>query len=145
LIPDFDLFDRFFNDLAVPDIFSEERVLVPAFDISETEKEYVISGEIPGIDVKDLDITFTDGILTVRGEKNHEKEENEGNYHRVERHYGSFCRSFRIPNKLKTEKLDATYKNGILKVTLPKAEESQVKKIEVKEKKSGKKVKAKKA
>jgi HSP20 family protein len=145
LVPDFDLFERFFDNLTVPDILSEERALVPAFDISETEKEYVIAGEIPGVDVKDLDITLIDGILTVKGEKNHEKEENEGNYHRVERHYGSFCRSFRIPNKVKTEKLDATYKDGILKVTLPKAEETQAKKIEVKEEKSGKKVKTKKA
>jgi len=145
LIPDFDFFDGFLNDLALKDVMNEERFLVPAFDISETEKEYLITGEIPGVDVKDLDITLTDGILTVRGEKNHEKEENEGNYHRVERHYGSFCRSFRIPNTVKTEKLDATYKDGILKIALPKAEVSQAKKIEVKEKKSGKKVKTKKA
>ena len=133
LLPDIDVFDRFFNDLALPDLFGEERVLVPAFDISETEKEYVITGEIPGMDVKDLDVTLLDGILTVKGEKKQEKEENEENYHRVERHYGSFQRSFRIPDKVKTDKLNATYKDGILKLTLPKAEVSEAKKIEVKE------------
>lgn len=108
-------------------------MLVPAFDISETEKEYMISGEIPGINSKDLDITLLDDILTIKGEKKQENEEKEENYHRVERHYGSFQRSFRIPEKVKTDELDATYKDGILKLSLPKAEASEVKKIEVKE------------
>ena len=145
LIPEMDLFDRFFNDLALPEFFGEERVVLPAFDISETEKEYVISGVIPGMDAKDLDITLLDGCLTVKGEKKQEKEEKNENYHRVERHYGSFERSFRIPEKVKTDRLDATYKDGILKLTLPKDEVSEAKKIEVKEKKTGKKVKTKKA
>jgi len=145
LIPEMNVFDRFFKDLTLPDFFGEERVLVPAFDISETEKEYVISGEIPGMDAKDIDITLLDGCLTVKGEKKQEKEEKDEDYHRVERHYGSFQRSFRIPDKVKTDELDATYKDGILKLTLPKAEVSEVKKIEVKENKAGKKVKTKKA
>lgn len=145
LIPELDLFDRFFNDLSLPTFFGEEKLLVPAFDISETEKEYIITGEIPGMDVKDLDVTLLDGILTVKGEKNQEKEDKDENYHRVERCYGSFQRNFRIPEKVKTDELDATYKDGILKLTLPKAEVSEVKKIEVKEKKTGTKVKTKKA
>ena len=145
LIPEMDMVDRFFNDLALPGFFGEERVVVPAFDVSETEKEYAISGEIPGMDAKDIDISLSDGCLTVKGEKKQEKEEKSENYHRVERHYGSFERSFRIPEKVETDKLDATYKDGILKLTLPKAELSEAKKIEVKEKKTGKKVKTKKA
>ena len=145
LIPEMDMFDRFFNDLALPGFSGEERVVVPAFDVSETEKEYVISGEIPGMDAKDIDISLSDRRLTVKGEKKEEKEEKNENYHRVERHYGSFERSFRIPERVKTDELDATYKDGILKLTLPKAEVSEVKKIEVKEKKTGKKVKTKKA
>lgn len=139
LIPELDLFDRFFNDLPLPSLFSEEKVLSPAFDISETEKEYVITGEIPGTDVKDLDVTLLDGLLTVKGEKKQEKEDKDENYHRVERHYGSFERSFRIPEKVKADKLEATYKDGILKIFLPKSEASEVKKIEVKEKKTRKK------
>lgn len=139
LIPELDLVDRFFNDLPLPSLFSEEKVLSPAFDISETEKEYVITGEIPGTDVKDLDVTLLDGLLTVKGEKKQEKEDKDENYHRVERHYGSFERSFRIPEKVKADKLEATYKDGILKIFLPKSEASEVKKIEVKEKKAGKK------
>lgn len=139
LIPELDLVDRFFNDLPLPSLFSEEKVLSPAFDISETEKEYVITGEIPGTDVKDLDVTLLDGLLTVKGEKKQEKEDKDENYHRVERHYGSFERSFRIPEKVKADKLEATYKDGILKIFLPKSEASEVKKIAVKEKKAGKK------
>lgn len=145
IVPDIDIFDRFF-DFDLPTLFGEEDMVVPHFDISETEKEYVISGEIPGIDVKDLNVTLTDGIITIKGEKKKESEEKEENYHRIERHYGSFERSFRVPDKVKTDKLDANYKDGVLKLTLPKAEISEVKKIEVKEKKAGKKkIKTKKA
>jgi HSP20 family protein len=145
LMPEFDLFDRMFSDWSIPSLWSEEKVVVPAFDVSETEKEYVISGEIPGIDPKDLEVTLTDGILNIKGEKKQESEEKDENYHRVERHYGSFQRSFRLPENIKREELDASYKDGILRLTLPKSGESEVKKIEVKEKKSRKKIKAKKA
>jgi HSP20 family protein len=138
-VPGTGIFDRFFNDLELPALFNEEDMVVPAFDISETEKEYMITGEIPGIDAKELDITLLDGILTIKGEKNKEKEEKDENYHRVERHYGSFQRNFRIPEKVKTDKLDATYKDGVLKLTLPKAESSEAKKIEVKEENKKKK------
>jgi len=145
LMPEIDLFDRMFSDWSVPSLWIEEKVVVPAFDITENEKEYVISGEIPGIDPKDLDVTLTDGILSIKGEKKQESEEKEENYHRIERHYGSFQRSFRLPENINREELDANYKDGILRLTLPKSKESEVKKIEVKEKKSSKKVKAKKA
>jgi len=145
LMPEYDLFDRMFSDWSVPSLWVEENVVVPAFDITENEKEYVISGEIPGIDPKDLEVTLTDGILSIKGEKKQESEEKEENYHRIERHYGSFQRSFRLPENIQREELDANYKDGILRLTLPKSKESEVKKIEVKEKKSSKKVKAKKA
>ena len=144
-VPEIDIFDRFF-DLDLPTLFEGEEMINPHFDISETEKEYIISGEIPGIDVKDLNVTFNDGIITIKGEKKKETEEKEENYHCIERHYGSFERSFRVPDKVKTDELDANYKDGVLKLTLPKAEVSEVKKIEVKEKKARKKkIKTKKA
>jgi HSP20 family protein len=145
LMPECDLFDRMFSDWSVPSLWVEENVVVPAFDITENEKEYVISGEIPGIDPKDLEVTLTDGILSIKGEKKQESEEKEENYHRIERHYGSFQRSFRLPENIQREELDANYKDGILRLTLPKSEQSEVKKIDVKEKKPSKKVKAKKA
>jgi len=141
---DIDFFDGFFNSLDLSSLFGSKGNLVPDFDVSETEKEYVMSGEIPGIDPKDLHITLTNGIITIKGEKKKETEDSEENYHCIERHYGSFERSFRIPDKVKTDELDAQYKDGILKLTLPKAEGSNVKKIEVKEKKAErKKIKSK--
>lgn len=144
LLPRMDMFDLFFNDVGLTDFFNKEDTLMPAIDISETEKEYVVTGEIPGVDAKDLDVTLTDGILTIKGEKKQENEEKEENYHRIERHYGSFERSFRIPEKVKTDKLDATYKDGVFKLSLPKAEVVEAKKIEVKENKAKKKSKPKK-
>jgi len=131
-LPTRDLFDRFFDEWDMPSLFDEDTKWVPAFDITENEKEYLISAELPGIDIKDVDITLSDGLLTVKGEKKHEKEDKGEDYHRIERRYGSFNRSFRIPGKVDTDKVDANYKNGILKLTLPKAEESKTKKIEVK-------------
>ena len=145
IVPDIDIFDRFF-DFDLPTLLRDEDMVVPHFDISETEKEYVISGEIPGIDVKDLNVTLTNGIITIKGEKKNESEKKEKNYHRIERHYGSFERSFRVPDNVKTDKLNANYKDGILELSLPKDEIIEVKKIEVKEKKAGKKkIKTKKA
>jgi HSP20 family protein len=144
LIPRMDMFDLFFNDVGLTDLFNKEGTLMPVIDISETDKEYVITGEIPGVDAKDLDVTLTDGILTIKGEKKQENEKKEENYHRIERHYGSFERSFRIPEKVKTDKLDATYKDGVFKLSLPKAEVVEAKKIEVKENKAKKKSKPKK-
>jgi len=139
-----DMFDLFFDDVGLTDLFNKEDALMPVIDISETEKEYVITGEIPGIDTKDLDVTLTDGILTIKGEKKQENEEQEENYHRIERRYGSFERSFRIPEKVKTDKLNATYKDGVFKLSLPKGEVVEAKKIEVKENKAKKKSKPKK-
>ena len=131
-MPTRNLFDRFFEDTGFPSLFDGEEIWVPAFDITETDKEYLVTAELPGIDHKDVDVTFSEGILSVKGEKKHEKEDKGENFHRVERRYGSFHRSFRIPGKVETEKIDANYKDGILKLTLPKVEGSETKKIEIK-------------
>ena len=132
LMPSRDLFDRFFDDWDLPTVFSGENELKPAFDVSENDKEFVVSAELPGIDIKDVEITISDGILSVRGEKRQEKEDKGEDYHRIERRYGSFHRSFRIPGKVESDKIDASYKDGILKVLLPKAEGTETKKIEIK-------------
>jgi len=131
LFPRRDLFDRFFDDIDVPRLWGEERTWVPAFDISENDKEYVVSAELPGIDSKDLEVTFSDGVLRVKGEKKREKEENGDSLHRIERYYGSFCRSFAIPDRVEEDKVGAAYKDGVLTLTLPKAEEREVKKIDI--------------
>jgi HSP20 family protein len=129
--PGWDLFDRFFEDVSVPSLFSEERTFAPAFDVSETEKELIVEAEVPGMDKNDISINLSNGLLTIKGEKKHEKKEEEENYHCVERRYGAFSRTMRLPVEVDPEKVDATYKDGLLKVTLPKSEAAEPKKIEV--------------
>jgi HSP20 family protein len=127
-----EFFDRFFEDFGLPSVFSEETGFSPAFDVSETEDAVTVKAELPGIAEKDIDISFSDGILTIKGEKKHEKEEENACYHTVERHYGTFSRSLRLPTEVDTEKVDATFKDGVLRVTLPKSETSKPRKIEIK-------------
>ena len=127
------LFDRVFDELFYPYPISyaaECADWVPASDIAETSKEYLVSMEVPGIDMNKTEITFTKGVLTVKGEKVKDSNEDEC-CHCAERYSGSFERSFRVSDKVDGDKIDATYKDGILKVVLPKTEESSVKKIEV--------------
>ena len=103
---------------------------MPASDIAETEKEYVVSAELPGIDMKGMDISYSSGVLTIKGEK--KKESSDGECcHCAERYSGTFERSFRIPGTVDSDKIDATYKDGILKVVVPKSEKSVPKKIKV--------------
>ncbi len=127
-----DRFERFFEDFGLPSLFEEREAWVPAFDIIENEKEYIVTAELPGIDPKDIDITISNGFLTIKGEKKKEEENKGENYYFMERQYGTFQRSFHIPEEIKVDEVDATYKNGVLKLVLPKAETSQVKKIEIK-------------
>ncbi len=123
--------DQFFDGIEAPTIFGEGKNWVPAFDISENDKEYVVSAEIPGIDSKDVEVTFSDGVLEIKGEKKREKEENGDNFHRVERYYGSFHRSFVVPEKVEEDKVGAAYRDGVLTLTLPKAEAKEIKKIAI--------------
>ncbi len=104
----------------------------PAVDIVERENEYEVKIELPGVSKDDVKITLESNVLTIRGEKKQEKEEKSENLHRVERSYGSFQRSFTLPTTVKSEKIDARYSDGILVITLPKAEEAKPKQIEVK-------------
>ena len=127
-----DLLDWFFEDLSVPDFWTAEREWVPAFDVSETENEVIVKGELPGMDVKDIDIALTDGLLTIKGERRLEKEDKKENYHRIERQFGSFSRSLNLGTKVRSDGIEATYKDGILSVNLPKVEASNPKRIEVK-------------
>lgn len=104
----------------------------PAVDIVENNDAYVLHAELPGMNKNDVKITLENNILTIRGEKKNETEEKENGYHRLERSYGSFERSFTIPGMIKQEDIDAKYNNGILSLTLPKAEEAKPKFIDVK-------------
>lgn len=104
----------------------------PAMDIKETPKEYVVTAEVPGIDKKDIHIEITDNILTLKGERKFEGEQKDETYHRVERSYGSFTRTFSLPAKVKADSIEASFKDGILIVRIPKAEEVLPRKIEIK-------------
>jgi HSP20 family protein len=104
----------------------------PAVDIAEHDDEYLVKVELPGVNKDEVKLTLENNILTIRGEKKQEKETKKENYHRVERSYGSFQRSFTLPAAVKADKIDASYKDGILTVSLPKAEEAKPKQIEVK-------------
>ncbi len=97
----------------------------PAVDIVEHENEYIAKVELPGVNRDNVKITMQDNVLTVRGEKNQEKKEKEANFHRVERYYGSFQRSFTLPTSVRNDAIEAEYKDGILTIHMPKAEEAK--------------------
>ena len=130
-VPTNEWMDRFFGELT-PLVQGEAGEWRPSFDVSETEGHINVRADLPGIDVKDLDITIENNVLTVRGEKKQEKEDKGENYHRTERYYGSFCRSFMLPVEVKADEIEAVYKDGVLQLTVPKSETSKRKKIEVK-------------
>lgn len=92
----------------------------PSLDITETGKTVEVRAELPGMERKDIDITLDGDMLVIKGEKKHETEEKDRSYHRVERSFGSFYRAVRLPNDVKTEEIDATFKDGVLTVNLPK-------------------------
>jgi HSP20 family protein len=103
----------------------------PAVDIYETESELVVKADLPDLQEKDIDVRVENNTLTIRGERKFEKEVNEDNYLRVERAYGSFMRSFSLPNTVKTEGIRAEYHNGALTVRMPKREESKAKQVKI--------------
>lgn len=105
---------------------------VPAVDIVETPEKIVMRAEVPGIPQEQIDLQVADGVLTLKGERKFEKEENKENYHRIERAYGQFQRSFTLPTSVDAEKIAATYEAGVLTVDLPKREENKPKKVSVK-------------
>ncbi|HUI20981.1 MAG TPA: Hsp20/alpha crystallin family protein [Methylocella sp.] len=99
--------------------------IAPAVDVTEKEKEYEITAELPGMDEKDIEIKLSNGTLTIKGEKKEEKEEREKDYYLSERRYGSFLRSFRVPEGVDAAKIEATFAKGVLTLKLPKTAEAQ--------------------
>ena len=104
----------------------------PAMDIDEKKEEYMIRAELPGVQKEDVTVSVENGVLTIKGEKKTRKEEKENKQHLVECSYGSFYRSFTLPTGINPDKIEANYKDGILTLTVPKAEEAKPKQIEVK-------------
>jgi HSP20 family protein len=127
-----DQINRLFNDAF--ERTSEESNLTtwaPAVDINENEHELVVKADLPGVEAKDLDVRVENNVLSIRGERQFEKNVNEENYLRVERAYGSFSRSFSLANTVNPEGIKADYQNGVLTLNIPKREEAKPKQIKV--------------
>jgi HSP20 family protein len=103
----------------------------PSVDVSETKDTVVVKAEAPGIDPEEIDITLSDGVVTLKGEKKREREEKEENYHIIERTYGSFSRSVRLPAVVQEDKVKANYKDGVITIILPKAEQAKEKSVTI--------------
>ncbi len=111
---------------------ADEEEWQPAIDVTETESELVVNVEIPGMDPKDIDILLSEGTLLIKGEKRPDAEEEKADYHLLERNYGTFTRSIPLPTEVRSDKISASYKDGVLKITLPKSKEAKKKEIKIK-------------
>ncbi len=105
----------------------------PAVDILETASEIMVKAELPGLERKDITLNLENNVLTLKGERKFEKETKEENFHRIERSYGHFSRSFSIPATVDEEKINADYRDGVLKIVLPKKEQVKPKQIRISE------------
>ena len=126
------LFDSFFSGDLLAEPFHGVGAWAPALDVSETDDAVMVKAELPGIEANDVEVMLKDDVLTIKGEKKEEKEEKTKNFHRVERSYGSFQRSVRLPAEVIGDKVEAKFKNGVLTIELPKAEESKTKSVKIK-------------
>ena len=125
--------NRLFNNWSGHQGATGERMWLPAVDVHETKDEFMLTLDIPGVTEKDVHISITGDLLTVKGERRFEREgEGDGNtYHRVERLYGKFERSVQLPTMVQTDKVKASYRDGVLTVKLPKAEEVKPREIKI--------------
>ena len=131
-----DMFDRYTRAVGGLRTRGQEIVAtgdwVPRVDIAETDKDFIIKVEIPEVKKEDVKVTVDNGILTIRGERKQENEEKGKKFHRVERHFGSFIRSFTLPDNIDEAKIKASFKDGLLNLQIQKTEESKPRAIEVK-------------
>ena len=125
-----DLFQSFFGGWDWP---LSERKVWPAIDIAENDEAIVVKAEVPGCKSEDIDISVHGNTLTISGEKKEEEERKEKGYYHIERAYGSFRRDLTLPADVEADKIDAVYKNGVLTVTVPKAEKAKPVKVKIKE------------
>lgn len=122
-----DFFDGFENFGLTPfEAFGESlQAFSPRIDLSESEQDFTVSAELPGLDKNDIEVSLAHNMLTISGEKKEEKEDKGKNYYRMERFYGSFQRRIPLPTEVEADKVNATFKKGVLTVTLPKTAEAQ--------------------
>jgi HSP20 family protein len=124
-----DLWGRFFGDTGFPGF--GETVWGPPLDVKETKENIMVSAEIPGLNAKDVEVTISGDLLTIKGEKKQEKEEKEESYHLIERRYGAFSRSIRLTSEVDTKNVKASHKEGVLTIILPKSEKAKEKEIKI--------------
>lgn len=128
------LFDRFFRDpWGGLDALSEALPAAPRLDLAETDERVTVTLDLPGVDPKDVDISVTGGMLTVRGERKHEREDKRADYHFVERQFGAFQRSVQLPSTVDPDKVEAKFKNGVLTIEVAKHPDAKPKRIKVRE------------
>lgn len=127
--PFFRLFDTFLNDLQGEEV--SNRTWMPPVDIQETGDSYRLQAELPGLTKDDINITLENNILRLSGERKFEKDVKKESYHRVERTYGTFTRSFALPSQVNAEGVQAAFENGVLTITVPKAEQAKPRKIAI--------------
>jgi len=122
-----DIMDEFFNDA----VNARRDSFVPSIDVSESENQFMITAELPGMKKEDINISLENGRLSISGERSFENEEKGKTYHRVETQYGSFNRSFQLPDNVSEESITATYEDGLLNITIDKSEDKVKKQIEI--------------
>ena len=125
------LFDASLGSLFRKAQLSGETVWSPAVDVYDNKDSFIIKADLPGMTQKDINVSLQDGILTITGQKKHETEVKEDNYYRLERAYGTFQRQLSLPTNVDATNIKATYKDGVLQLSLPKKEESKPKQISV--------------
>ena len=125
------LFARIWDDFGMPQFQRPPRD-IPFIDLSETEDDLILKAEIPGLNPEDLDVSITDDILTIKGEMKIEFVKERENYHRMERRYESFSRSIQLPCRIMIEDVEATYREGIVTIIMPKCKPEMSQKIKIK-------------
>ncbi len=129
--------ENFFDDFGFPLTRRQDAesaggaMWLPEVDLEENKDGYILKADLPGVAKEDVKITVDDNVLTVAGEKKFEKQSQENNYHRTERTYGSFSRSFSLPGPVNVDKIKAEYQNGVLRLDIPKAESAKPRQIEI--------------
>ena len=129
--PLFRVFDSLFNQDLLPSEEVSNRTWMPPVDIQETEEAYRLTAELPGLTKDDINITLENNVLRLTGERKFEKDVKEDGYHRVERTYGTFARAFTLPSQVNHDKVEAAFENGLLTITVPKAEQAKPRKIAI--------------
>ena len=124
------MLEPFFGRFTYLDDTATNGTWAPAVDVAEEQERILVKVEVPGMEEKDLKVSFEDGLLTVSGERQFERREDRS-YHRIERSYGSFVRTFSLPRSVDPSKIAANYRNGVLEIEIPKREESKPRQIEI--------------